>query len=399
LSLFSAAERLSSLDHSAVKLNLKRCLYSRDRFSGCEACFDICPVHAITPGKPPSLDSKKCENCLACLVACSMGAYEADDAVVSLLNAVTHLENSLLELVCVKNPQALLGISDESTGIRIRGCLAGLGSGTYLALAALGLEHIVVRTDACARCEWGTLFKQVEEQVNQAVLLLEAWDKDGILTCVSELNPSCERPLWEAANPPLSRRDMFRMVAQQGKVVLARAIDNGQTSSNSGPGRDRLRLLGAIQHLPAPKMTAAPELDEMNFAVLSVSEVCTACGVCARACPTGALQFNKSEDDSTYTLVFKGRNCISCEICNHVCAPSAITLDPAPTFAQIFSEESITLREGDLMRCSHCGTLTADLPGVSLCPLCEFRKEHPFGSMLPPGLKRNMPPTSEEKPE
>jgi len=29
----------------------------------------------------------------------------------------------------------MLGNSNESTGIRIRGCLSGLGSGTYLALA------------------------------------------------------------------------------------------------------------------------------------------------------------------------------------------------------------------------------------------------------------------------
>ncbi|MFH2039829.1 MAG: 4Fe-4S binding protein [Chloroflexota bacterium] len=397
MSLFSAAERFSSLDHSNVKLNIKRCLYSQDRFSSCEACFELCPANAITPGKPPSLDTEKCVKCLACLVACPAGAYEADDPVASLLKAAMHLEGNLLELVCAKNPQAMHGSDNESTGIRIKGCLAGLGSGTYLALAAMGIEHLLVRMDACPGCEWGSLSRQVEVQVKQAQLLLKGWEKDGILNCLPELESPCERPLWEAANPPLSRRDMFRMLAQQGKVTLARSMDTGQTTGNRGPGRNHLRTLAAIEHLPAPTKPDILLLDELDFAFLSVSETCTACGVCARACPTGALHFKKNEDDSVFSLDFKGRLCTACEICVHVCAPSAITIDRNPSFKQIFSEETVTLQAGSLVKCSRCGILTAEREETSLCPLCEFRKENPFGSLYPPGLRQDMPARDEVK--
>ena len=160
MSLFAAAEWFAALDRSSVTLNTERCLHSQDRFSGCQACYDICPVSAITPGKPPALDSEKCQSCLACLTVCPVGAYAADEAVVSLLNAVTHLEAGALELLCERNPQAGLGFSEASTGIRVRGCLAGLGCGAYLALAAFGLERILVRTDACSACEWATLPRQ-----------------------------------------------------------------------------------------------------------------------------------------------------------------------------------------------------------------------------------------------
>ncbi|MBE3118300.1 MAG: 4Fe-4S dicluster domain-containing protein [Candidatus Atribacteria bacterium] len=386
MSLFDAAERFAALDHSAVTLDTERCLHSQDKYSTCTACFGLCPVDAITAGKPPALDAEKCQTCLACLTVCPVGAYAADDAVVSLLNAVTHLEGSVLELLCERNPHAALGISELSTGIRVRGCLAGLGCGAYLALAAFGLEHILVRTDACSGCEWGTLPRQVEAQVRQAKQLLEAWGKVETLDCVSELDSPLGRPLWEATNPPLSRRDLFRLAARQGQEAIGRAIENERTKPGHHPGRDRLRLLGAVAHLPASQPGYTGSLRDMDFAWVSVSETCTACGVCARACPTSALQFEKNEDETAYTLTFSARNCVDCEMCLHVCAPSAVSVNHSPTFAQIFNEETVTLQEGGLIKCTRCGALTAAQSGVNLCPLCEYRRTHPFGSMLPPGV-------------
>jgi len=226
---------------------------------------------------------------------------------------------------------------------------------------------------------------------------LEAWGKAETLDCVSELDSPLERPLWEATNPPLSRRDLFRMAVRQGQVTMARTIENERTKPGQRPGRDRLRMLGAIAHLPAPERDDSLQLGEMNFAFLSASEACTACAVCARVCPTNALHFEKNEAETAYTLTFSARNCVGCEMCVHVCAPSALTMDRTPTFAQIFSEEIVTLQEGGLVKCERCGALTAAQPGVNLCPLCEYRSKNPFGSMLPPGLKGIRPPVAEEK--
>jgi len=397
VSLFSAAERFVALDHSAVKLNPERCLHSQDRFSECEACFTICPVEAITPGKPPVFDTEKCQSCLACLTVCSLGAYSADDSVAELLNAMTHLEASELELICERNLHAVQGSSGTSTGIRVKGCLAGLGCGAYISLAAFGLEHILARTDACSACEWGTLPGQVVEQVSQAKQLLDAWGKAETITCVSELNNPVERPLWEAKNPPLSRRDMFRMLAQHGKVVMARAIENEDVSNNRGLGRNHLRILGAVAHLPAARTGYAGSVTDMDFARVSVSEVCTACAVCTRACPTNALQFEMNENETEYTLKFSARKCVGCELCIHVCAPSAVSVDHTPSFAEIFSEETVTLQEGQLVKCERCGIPMAAKQDIHLCQLCEYRRSHPFGSILLPGLKSIKPLTAEEK--
>ncbi len=336
---------------------VRRCLHSQDRFSGCEACFGICPVNAITPGKPPVLDAEKCQTCLACITVCPVGAYSADDAVTPLLNSITHLEGEQVELICAKNEQADKGLQASSIGIRLRGCLAGLGTGTYLALAALGLEHTSLRTEACAACEWGKLRPEIESQVNRAGHFLSAWNKAEAFTCVSTLENAVQRPLWNADNPPLSRRDMFRMITRQGQVALARAMENGQVHSGRRPGRDRLRAVNAVAHLPEHEQD--PDLSPLGFASVTVTEACTACGACARACPTEALRFEKNEEETTYKLMFSARTCIGCDLCVHVCLAEAVTVEHEPTFTQIFGIEALTLQEGELVKCERCGTLMA----------------------------------------
>jgi ferredoxin len=388
VSLFSAAERLAAIDASTIVLEAGRCLHSQDQFSTCEDCLSVCPVNAITPGKPPSLNTRTCQTCLACLPVCPVGAFHADDDVVSLLNCVTHPEGKTIELVCGQHPHPGTGVDSQAIGIRIHGCLAGLGTGALLTLAALGLEHILLRTDACRACKWQTLPAQIHDQSERANRLLATWDKVETVNCVDQIESPFERACWDAKNPPLSRRDLFRMLARQGQVAMARAMENGMTTLNRQPGRDRLRTLSAVSHLSDPVPGAAVHLDGFGFAALRISDSCTACGACARACPTEALHFEKNEQETAFTLSFIPQNCIGCDLCAHVCAPAAISINHSPSFEQVLgSKEPVLLATGELAHCERCKTLIAARPGVKLCPLCEYRRTHPFGSKLPPGMK------------
>ena len=387
MSFLSAAERFAAIDHSEVVLDAQQCLHSHDQFSACEACFEICPVDAIQPGKPPALDTDKCQDCLACLPVCPVGAYSADDAVQSLLTCATRLETKTVELICASHGSAEMGLSAESIGILLRGCLAGLGAGTYVALAAIGLEHIVLRVDACANCPWVSLQDTIRSQVEQANQFLSHWDKRDILVCVSEINEQMARPLWDAKNPPLSRRDLFRMAAKQGQIAMARAMEQEYNGSKRRPGRDRLRLIHAVNHLPKPEKFLDIPMEDGNFTMLSVSSECNACAACVKACPTESLKFHVDEEKTHYWLSFDPRTCIGCGLCAHVCAPKAIELEEAPTFAQIFSDtEPCTLSAGSVRQCVQCKTLFATDSDQNVCPVCAYRKKNPFGAMMPPGI-------------
>lgn len=382
MSLLNAAERFASIDRSQIILDSKRCLHAQDQYSECAACFGICPVDAIVMGKPPSLNSEICQSCLACLPVCPVGAYRADDDVANLLNCTTHIEEQSVELICNLHPSPETGVDPASIGIRITGCLAGLGTGAYLTLSTLGIKRILPRTDACIACKWHSLSLEIHNQTERANRFLSAWGRENAVACTDEIESPVERVLWSARNPPMSRRDLFRMMARQGQVAVARAMENGITTSERKPGRDRLRLLSAVTHLP--EASASVDLQEFDFATLTISDSCTACGACGKACPTQALKFEKNEEAMTFAISFSARNCIDCNICDHVCMPDAITLNHAPAFEEVFvAKETVVAESGTLVRCERCKTLMAKREDVTLCPLCEYRRTHPFGSILP----------------
>ena len=94
----------------------------------------------------------------------------------------------------------------------------------------------------------------------------------------------------------------------------------------------------------------------------------------------------------TYSLTFLAQNCIDCNLCNHVCLPDAITLNHEPTYEQVFSvKEPHVVGSGSLVRCERCKSLMAARDSVKLCSLCEYRRTHPFGSMMPKKVIKEIP--------
>ena len=389
--MLSAAERLAALAGPTVRLNPDRCLYASDRFATCAACQDLCPAGAISAAKPPQLDGDACAGCLACLPACPVGAFSGNDAVAVLLASAARAETRSFELICEKHPRPGEGLDQRSVGLRVRGCLAGLGAGAYLALVAQGAERVVARADACANCPWGSLQHRIDAQVQQAQQLLAGLGRGAVVSMqVQPLETGIARAVQDTQHPPVSRRDLFRRLTQQARVVTSRAwtVDEPEVAARA-PGRDRRRTAQAAAFFSndtACKPPAAPALAGSDWAILAAAPACTACGACARACPTGALRLDQ-DAGGHFTLLFIPVACVGCEACLHVCAPAALTLDHTPAFKQVFGNTVQTLCSGELVRCDRCGASMAARPGETLCTVCEQRRQNPFGQHLPPGLR------------
>ena len=386
MNFLSTAERLASIDHSVIVLNEDRCLHSKDKLSSCEACFAICPVEAIKVGKPPTLNSKQCQACLACLAVCPVGAYSADDAVSVLLISAARLESKSVELLCSRHENPSAGISADITAIRIKGCLAGLGSGAYITLSSMGVETIAVRLDSCRHCPWRPLQNVIFEQINQAKKLLSHWGKSESLHSITDLEDQYQRPYLDADNPHLSRRELFLIVAKQSRNAVARTVCDQSQGGDRRLGRDRLRINSAIDHLPEVDQQLDTILTGGNHAVLDVSQECTACRACVRVCPSNALDIEFNQQKTHYRLKFSPQNCIGCEACVHVCAPGAITIRNTPSFYDVYGTlEPRVLSKGQLARCVQCKTYFAAQIEQRLCPTCGFRRKNPFGTQIPPG--------------
>jgi ferredoxin len=391
MNFLSAAERLAAIDRSAVSYHPERCLHEIDRFAECTACVDSCPSGAIQAGKPPVLNAERCVGCLACLVACPTGAYSADDSVSALLSCAARLETKNIEILCANVPAPESGPGESYHALLVRGCLASLGKGALLAIAALGFDQIVLRTTACAGCPWGqVLHPMILRQARQASFLLSLVNSDRKVLVLEQVEAGnlVQRPVWDVHNPPLTRRDLFLMASRQGQIALARAM-NPEKIPGRSPGRERQRLNAALAHMSPADLNWVELPQEFGFAVLRVDDRCTACGACARVCPTRALRFENLEDKS-YRLWFTPSACIACGACLHVCVEEALQIDDTPPVDSIFLENPLVLDEGEFTRCSRCRALIPRRLGRNLCPLCAYRVEHPFGSNLPPALQRKM---------
>ncbi len=384
MNLFSAAERLAAIDRSQVTFEQGRCLRSLSAASTCRLCADLCPAGAIQVEEQARFSAEQCRGCLACLPACPTGAFSADDAVPGLLTCAARIENARVELVCKQHPDCRMGLEEDGVALQLRGCLAGLGAGAYLSLAALGLSCISVRVDGCPGCPWGALATQIEGQLDVARQILAAYGKEVLLKTVGADGAKVERPVWDAENPPLSRRDLFRFASRQGQVALARGMAAERAGHGPQPSRDRQRMHAAIAHFTTENPVQNGSLVQSGFACLEVSDECTACGVCERACPSGALELVK--DEARYALKYSAWKCSGCEICLQVCAQNALRIDRQPSIQQAFGQDEVELRSGELARCQRCNTWFASKAGEQFCPACEFRRSNPFGSKLPPGM-------------
>lgn len=383
MNLLRLTQELVALAETGVVFDQAACLHRLDAFSDCQACVDVCPAEAIQPGPPPVIDAQACGGCRACLAVCPTGAYgyKGLDETQALLRTVRQHNLQRCELLCERNPNAARGLPEAEVGLQVRGCLAGLGAAAYLLLVSEGLEQAFVRLDACANCPWTALPAEVGRQVVQARRLLATLGRPEALVAAAPEADSdlTARPLWKVDAPPRSRRDIFRLPATPPET----AVNDTNQGARFG---QRLGLLRALRHFPEPEPEAGDvSLAGLHFASLSMSEDCTACGTCARACPTGALQFH--EADQQFEVTFNPPLCIACDLCDHVCAPKAIRIDHGPSYWAVFGREGeIVLQQGRLKSCERCHASFAARGDEMLCPVCSFRRDNPFGSRIPPGV-------------
>ncbi len=366
-------------------LEPERCLHRRDKLSDCAACFDMCPVAAIVPGQPPSLQQDVCIKCRACLPVCPVQAYQAPDEITPLLKQVLHLKGKRLELICAPHPQAETGLPETDAALMSRGCLAGLGAGVYLALLAMGLSELVLRTDACADCPLGSLYRNIEQQVTAVQQIAKHWPQNGRIRCTGPLAGEnlVRRPVRPTSVPPVSRRTLFGLP----ETTTSTTLDWLAGDETTWPATNHLLTTAALISMGQPDPALpGPVLTGLGLARVTVADnKCSANGACARACPTEALRFEGNGKE--FRLQLLPPNCIGCSLCVHVCLSEAITVDHNPTWDQLLGEGPVvTLLSGETTACERCHSPFLAQAGQSYCPVCEFRRRNPFGSLIPPGF-------------
>lgn len=389
LSMVATVDQWLAEENTTVTVEPTACLHSWNKAATCDRCVQVCPVGALTVDGTIHLDESVCVQCGLCLPICPVGAFSGTDDTVDLLKTVAHLsKRDIVEMACVIHPQAEKGPSHSSAVLRSSGCLAALGTSAYLSLFALGVSHIVLRLDACADCPLGQVQPEIKNNLMLAcqIATSETADATEMASLVTQIHPEWpERRVMSVAHPTRSRREFFKSlttVDDLPPLVSQLIADEPQTNEKPLP-RERRRLLAAWQLLPADErpMPSATALEALSFAHITADANCTACGLCARVCPTDALQLIVDNDKDNYQLAFMAKNCVDCGLCVALCEPGALHRQP-PKAEKLLVDQPEILQQGLLQHCQRCKTSFAGSADSHLCPICTFRQQNPFGSRL-----------------
>jgi formate hydrogenlyase subunit 6/NADH:ubiquinone oxidoreductase subunit I len=290
-------------------------------------------------------------------------AEDRDDIGPLLRWMADQPEPPSIELVCAHHPKPHRG-RPVTAVVVLPGCAAALSVASYLE-AMSGAAAVHVATDRCPRATEVTATVQVAADLLQAC---RGTAGSAELTCSERTEGRHRRAVYPLHRLPLPRRRMLTLGLVGAPAVPERPTD------------DRSRTLAALQRLAADSHgDSAAGLAAMPApAAALVASSCTACGVCVRACAPGALRLDTT--DSTFALFFDPATCTDCGRCTQLCPDQSLTRTGPVDWARVVHGSISMLASGRTQSCPRCGGSFSADRAMTACPVCTYRRAHPFGS-------------------
>jgi ferredoxin len=388
-----------------------RCLNARHRGRACRICVDACPVDALsipygphssgdtTEAGPIALDRDTCVRCGLCVNVCPTGAFVQSEAPESkLTQTLARSPGAVIELACPrKEPVELTRVPGASV-VQTPRCLAALSVPALLELVATG-KTLWLNDGICHTCPIG----QAQHAIQRAVITANRWLQvlgqspviRSYLTTPDELvNEPISRPIVPGEHATITRRDFFRSLSgMAGRATASAVADIPGGSSLPRLGESPVSEedeRGLAHYIPAQRQHQAYALRRLArdlealvptaslpIADVSITDACTACGLCARFCPTEALSF--VSDDEYYVLNFSAALCLGkdCSLCVIGCPTDAVRFGQEVTLEELLGTRPRPVKAGRLAPCVQCGGLTDvpvevdETPDTPLCYVCH----------------------------
>jgi ferredoxin len=346
-----------------------------------------------------------------CLNACPTGVFVQTEPPESRLDElISRSPNRVIELACPrKEPPELSQVPDAAV-VQTPRCLGALSVPTLLELATTG-KILWLNDSICPTCPIGRAHQAIEGNISAANRWLQVMGHASAVRSYLEatdelVGEATSRPVIRGERAVLSRRDFFKSLTSRagqarGGYMPERdtphaehapvpSADRGDTQDGAGhplshhiPAQ-RHHLARALRRLSPNPMTQVPTA-ALPIADVTVSDACTACGLCAQFCPTEAITFLR--DAEYYVLHFSAALCLGedCGLCSIGCPTDAVCFGREVMADELLSTQPHPLKAGRLAPCSQCGAPT-DAPDseeegeyaeVPLCYICQAHATRP----------------------
>lgn len=354
---------------AGITLDAAQCVRAVSKFSSCNRCDVICPTGAIQVGEGlPSVNLAECVGCGGCVGVCPSEALKVDGFHVT--DFFFHFVEDKESLIsCRKNVP----------------CISVLSVEHVIAMATLK-QGVVFDMGHCEGCAIAhTCQPQILAVAEEANYLLGAMEQ--------EVEVRLEKIAYEGeeTRDDAQRRDFFRALNLKNALKTEQDVNRAvETTSderlehevqNSHVARIREKQLGdrrkilftALKRVPKPSVYHVIDANEVSFTSQKLldPELCTACQMCYRICPTGALSSNVKNAK----IDFDPFLCIKCQLCHDVCEPDAITLSPSYNMKEFFEPEVQNLITFKMRNCNECGVSYAIIGDSPLCHRCRIEEE------------------------
>jgi len=354
---------------SIIHLDAASCVRSLSVESACNKCEVVCPTNAIVIGEGkalPSINLSLCVACASCGGVCPTESFGFEEfSVTDFFFDFLEDEDSNL-ISCKKNVP----------------CLAALSVEHLISMAVLKKE-MVLDTGHCGTCDVAhTCFKQIEQNYEEATYLLEAMENDAEIKLedisYEKTDKTSRRGFLSAINLKnfAKTKENFENEVEKASDELKEhtlgKTDIALLRKKKLPEKRKL-FYTAIKRVEKPSQFHIVESDEVSFTSqkLMDKEACTACQMCYRVCPTGAL----TSDIKNSKIDFDPFMCIKCNICHDVCEPNALTKSASYNIKEFFEPTVQSLIAFKVRRCNECNVVFSNNSKDKLCYRCRAEED------------------------
>ncbi len=353
-----------------IQLSAGSCVRSLSKESECNRCELVCPTEAIVIQKNPlpSINFSQCVECGVCAAVCPSEALVLDNFNTTNF-FFDFLEDKENLLSCRKNVP----------------CIAALSVEHIISLAILKKE-LVFDMGYCDGCSIATQCKaQILKNHEEASYLLEAMQNDARI----RLEDRCyeadlqgeevdRREFLKNINLGTiakTKHDFENEVKKATDELVAHTLEKTDIAllrQKKIPQRRKL-FFTAIKRVEIPSQFHVIDASEVSFTSQKIMDesLCTACQICYRVCPTGAL----SSDIKNSKIDFDPFLCIKCHICHDVCESDALTLSSSYNIKEFFEPEVQNLISFRVRRCNECNMIFSTNNEDTLCYRCKAEEE------------------------
>lgn len=355
---------------SLLILSPSACVRALSVNSICTHCADVCPTAAINiTGRLPSINQALCVGCAGCVAVCPTEALKIDDfsATDFFFSFLTEDQNIVS---CQKNVP----------------CIAALSSEQLISFAQMK-QGIVLDTGHCGQCDIGERILEVMgPRIDHSNYLLEAIESEYRVVCedisYTDVSESEEKPNrrdffknFHLRGIGKARSDFEKEIQRTTDEFIEYTTDSLDTKAlRTKKITDRRKLFfTALKRFEVPSQFHVVQSDKIAFTSQKLldEELCTACEMCYRVCPTGAL----TSDMRNSKIDFDPFLCVKCHLCHDVCEPNAITLSTSYNLKEWYVPSVQNLATFAVRRCNECDGLFSSVAGEKICRRCRLEEE------------------------